>query len=51
MDGKEVNLIAYNIGSNNYFRLEDIAKVVDFEVTYDRKTNTIAIDTSKNYTE
>lgn len=51
VDGKEAQLTAYNIGGSNYFKLRDIAKVIDFGVTWDGKTNTIGIDTSKIYTE
>jgi hypothetical protein len=49
LDGVELNLIAYNIGGSNYFRLRDIAKVVDFSVEWDN--GRILIDTSKGYTE
>ncbi len=51
VNGKEVKFTAYNIGGNNYFKLRDVAKVIDFGVAYDGKTNTISIDTSATYTE
>lgn len=51
VDGKEVNLTAYNIGGNNYFKLRDIAKAANINVKYDTATGTIDIDTSSAYTE
>ena len=45
-----LNLIAYNIDGNNYFKLRDIGEVFDFGVDWDGATNTIVIDTSKGYT-
>ena len=50
LDGKEVNFTAYNIGGNNYFKLRDVAAIIDFGVTWDGNTNTIGIDTSIGYT-
>jgi len=50
LDGKEVSLQAYNIGGNNYFKLRDIGEKINFGVDWDKTKNTIAIDTSKNYT-
>lgn len=51
LDGKEVQLTAYNIDGNNYFKLRDIAKVIGFGVTWDGKTNTIGIDTKSAFKE
>ncbi len=51
LDGEEVELTAYTIGGNNYFKLRDIAKVLDIGVTWDAATSTIGIDTSISYTE
>jgi len=48
-DGKEINLTAYAIDGNNYFKLRDIAQVFNFGVTWDGKTQTIGIDTSVGY--
>jgi alpha-tubulin suppressor-like RCC1 family protein len=50
-DGEEVSLTAYNIGGNNYFKLRDIGKMINFGVTWDGSTNTISIDTSTAYTQ
>ncbi|MFD1957782.1 stalk domain-containing protein [Paenibacillus thailandensis] len=49
LDGKEVKLTAYLINGNNYFKLRDVAAVIDFGVTWDSKTNTIGIDSSTGY--
>jgi hypothetical protein len=51
VDGEEVALTAYTIGGSNYFKLRDIANVIDFGVVWDGNTNTIGIDTSIGYTE
>ncbi|MDQ6421005.1 glycosyl hydrolase [Paenibacillus sp. LHD-117] len=51
VDGQEAQLIAYNIGGNNYFKLRDIAKLLDFSVTWDPKQSMIGIDTSISYSE
>lgn len=51
VDGEEVSFIAYSIGGNNYFKLRDIARVIDFGVNWDGASNTIVIDTSIPYTE
>ena len=49
LDGKEVNLTAYNIDNNNYFKLRDIGEAFDFLVDWDAVLKTIIIDTSKSY--
>lgn len=49
LDGREIQLAAFNIGGYNYFKLRDIAKALDFSVTWDEKAGTIRIDTSKKY--
>lgn len=49
LDGRETQLAAFNIGWYNYFKLRDIAKALDFSVTWDEKTGTIGIDTYKAY--
>jgi hypothetical protein len=49
LEGKEVQLTAYNIGDNNYFKLRDIAKAFNIGVTWDGKTNTVGIDTKIDY--
>lgn len=49
LDGKEINLTAYNIDGNNYFKLRDIGQAFDFGVTWDGAKNTIGIDTNTGY--
>jgi hypothetical protein len=50
LDGSKISLAAYNIGGNNYFKLRDVAKAINFGVTYDSTTSTIGIDTTTGYT-
>lgn len=51
VNGKEIQLTAYKIGGNNYFKLRDVAKAIGFGVTWDPNTSTIGIDTKSPYTE
>lgn len=51
LDGNKADITAYNINGNNYFKLVDLAKAVDFNVQYDSATNTVYIDTEKQYTD
>ncbi len=51
LDGAQLDLTAYNIGGNNYFKLRDLAAALDFGVSYDSTSNTIVIDTTASYTE
>lgn len=48
-DGELIELLAYKIGGNNYFKLRDIGKVFDFDIRWDNETQTISIDTSQGY--
>lgn len=50
LNGRETSLMAYNIGGYNYFKLRDVATVIDFGVTWDSGTGTIRIDTTTGYT-
>jgi hypothetical protein len=50
VNGIEVQLTAYNIGGNNYFKLRDIATAINFGVTWDGTANKIGIDTNSEYT-
>ncbi|WP_037373179.1 phosphodiester glycosidase family protein [Anaerovorax odorimutans] len=50
-DGKTIEISAYNINNNNYFKLRDIASIFDIGVTYDKETKTIGVDTAISYTE
>lgn len=51
VNGKQVSFTIYTINGNNYFKLRDIGKSLNFGVAWDGKTNSIVIDTSKVYTE
>jgi len=51
LDGLEIQFTAYNIDSNNYFKLRDIGKAFDFGVVWDAQSNTIIIDTAQEYQE
>ena len=49
VDGQRVDMTAYNIGGNNYVRLRDIGRAVDFGVTYDAATNSVYINSTQPY--
>lgn len=49
LDGKEISLPAYIINGSNYFKLRDIAAVIDFGVAWDGNENLITIDTTIGY--
>ena len=51
VDGQRMDMTAYSIGGNNYFRLRDIGRAVDFGVTYDAAANSIHIDSAQPYQE
>ncbi|WP_200984424.1 stalk domain-containing protein [Paenibacillus sp. Soil787] len=51
LNGEEIQLSAYNIDGNNYFKLRDIAKVFKIGVTWDGKNNSVGIDTKIDYKE
>ncbi len=51
VDGQKVSMTAYNIGGNNYVKLRDIGRAVDFGVTYDASTNSVCIDSTQPYQE
>lgn len=44
-DGKEINMTAYNINGNNYFKLRDLGAEFGFEVNWNQETSTIEIVT------
>jgi hypothetical protein len=50
-NSEEIDLLAYNIGGNNYFKLRDIAGLIDFGVTWDAESRTIEIKTENSYVE
>lgn len=45
LGGKEVNLTAYTINGNNYFKLRDICEVLGVEIGRDQVTQTILLKT------
>lgn len=49
LDGIQINPLAYSIDGNNFVRLRDIGKIIDFNVTWDGTTSTIKIDTKSEY--
>jgi hypothetical protein len=51
VDGNEVSLTAYTIDGNNYFKLRDIAKVIDFGVEWNAELSLIGLDSTSGYTE
>mgnify|MGYP002510346373 FL=1 len=51
INGQQAALTAYNIGGNNFVRLRDIGKAVDFGVTYNATTNSVYIDSTQSYQE
>lgn len=50
VDGYWVLLSGYNIGGNNFVKLRDLAKVLDFGVSWDGTTGTVVIDGNIGYT-
>lgn len=55
VNGKEVSFEAYNINNNNFFKLRDIASVVNgtekqFEVKWDGAKNAISLHSGQAYT-
>ncbi len=51
VNGKAAKLTVYTIDGSSYFKLRDLGKAVNFNVTWDGKTNTIGIDTKSSYKE
>lgn len=48
INGKEVELIAYNIAGNNFFKLRDLGSNLDFIVDYDGKANSVIVNSKSN---
>ncbi|PKM73598.1 MAG: hypothetical protein CVU91_04760 [Firmicutes bacterium HGW-Firmicutes-16] len=49
LDGEAVNLTAYTIAGNNYFKLRDLGQALHFDVRWDGTAGTILIDTTQDY--
>ena len=48
--GRPFEAEKYNIGGSNYFKLRDLAQLLDFQVLWDEASRSIQIDPSKPYT-
>ncbi|MDY0236594.1 MAG: phosphodiester glycosidase family protein [Gudongella sp.] len=46
MNGKEVELEAYNINGNNFYKLRDLGKVIGFDVDWNEETRSVEICTN-----
>ncbi len=46
LDGQKIELTAYFIDGNNFFKLRDIGTEIDFHVAWDDSTKTIGLDTA-----
>ena len=51
VDGQKIEMTAYNINDNNYVKLRDIGKAVDFLVAYNEYSNSVEIDSERPYSE
>ena len=51
LDDEEIELDAFLIGGNNYFKLRDIMEIFDVYVDYDEDDDIITLDTSKGYAD
>ena len=51
LDGVTQNVKACLIGGNNYFKLRDLGKMLDFNVTWYGEENAVVIETREGYTE
>ncbi len=47
VDGLDVNLSVYNIDGEDYFKLDQLAAAVDFDVEEDKNTGTIVINSTQ----
>ena len=51
VNGQRVQMEAYSIHGNNFVKLRDIGRAVDFGVAYDAATNSVHIDSTQPYQE
>ena len=51
VDGAEVHMTAYQIGGNNYVKLRDVGKAVNFNVSFDPASRRVSINKEKPYQE
>lgn len=50
-DGQPLELTAYRIAGNNFFKLRDLAAAMDFAVVWDEQARTVRIDSPAPYLE
>lgn len=50
LNGQPIQLTAYTINNNNYFKLRDVGQTFGFNVSWDGVRNTIVVNTSESYT-
>ena len=48
LDGRSLSLTGYRINGNNYYRLRDVGKELDFGVDFDEQTRTVLIDSGSS---
>ena len=51
VDGQRVQFEAYEIHGNNFIKLRDIGRALDFAVDYDRSTNSVRVNSALPYQE
>ena len=51
VDGKEVSMTAYKIKGNNYVKLRDIGKTINFGVSFNMATKAVSIESNGTYVE
>ena len=49
-DGEKENIEAYTINDYTYYKLRDLAKLIDMGITWNEDTFTIGMETKKTYT-
>ena len=49
LDDEQISLKAYTIKDNNYVKLDDIGKILDFLLVWDEENKNITIDTGTGY--
>lgn len=50
LDGVEIEMEAYTINDNNYFKLRDLGEALGFNVTWDAEAGSIVIASDEEYT-
>ncbi|WP_200897672.1 subtype B tannase [Paenibacillus wulumuqiensis] len=51
LDGKPVSISGYSINGNSYFKVRDLAKAMNFNVTWNAASGTLNLDTASAYQE